>query len=295
MKIAMLVELGAHEYLDAHLAFHLNAAVDVVLISPDARDEPVSRILERYAREGLVVRLVAPGGVSGSERRDLAAHVAATEHGAEWLIESAVNEFWWPRAADLKDVLVAVPPRYGTVQALIRDFVPRAGAGLFAERMITRTSLADAYPGTEPRLHLLRSIFRLVPGAGVHGGQPLRAWYPVEVLRFPDDSVASDEKVESLGLVGDERLRDALRALTDGSTYRLPVVGQSRFAFPVPSVVDDAEYAVECAAVGEVDLDRLDRHIRELEARIAWLEQRLWPRVLRRVSHLARGRIRPPG
>ena len=39
--------------------------------------------------------------------------------------------------------------------------------------------------------------------------------------------------------------------------------------FPVPSIVDDASYAVECAAVGEVDLVRLDAQIRELELRIA--------------------------
>jgi hypothetical protein len=51
-------------------------------------------------------------------------------------------------------------------------------------------------------------------------------------------------------------------------------------------VVDDAAYAVECAAVGEVDLLRLDRHIRELEARIAFLEAQLWPRVLRLLSRL---------
>ena len=46
----------------------------------------------------------------------------------------------------------------------------------------------------------------------------------------------------------------------------------SRVDFPVPTIVDDASYAVECAAVGEVDLVRLDEQIRELELRIAELE-----------------------
>ena len=40
-------------------------------------------------------------------------------------------------------------------------------------------------------------------------------------------------------------------------------------------------YAVECAAVGEVDLVRLDRQIRDLEVRIAELEARFWPTVRR--------------
>ena len=45
--------------------------------------------------------------------------------------------------------------------------------------------------------------------------------------------------------------------------------------------------AVECAAVGEVDLGVLDSHIRALEARITEVEARLWPRVVRRVSRFA--------
>ncbi len=55
-----------------------------------------------------------------------------------------------------------------------------------------------------------------------------------------------------------------------------------------PGVVDDASYAIECAAVGEVDLAKLERQIRELEGRIAWLEERFWPRVLRNVRRIVR-------
>jgi hypothetical protein len=55
-----------------------------------------------------------------------------------------------------------------------------------------------------------------------------------------------------------------------------------------PNIVDDAGYAGECAAVGEVDLARLDRHIRELESRIAWLEARFWPRVVRTLARVVR-------
>ncbi|WP_410969692.1 hypothetical protein, partial [Salmonella sp. SAL4450] len=78
----------------------------------------------------------------------------------------------------------------------------------------------------------------------------------------------------------DTRLRDALRSLRDASAgaggFALPEDGESRISFPIPTIVDDASYAVECAAVGEVDLVRLDRHIRELEHRIAVLEARFW-------------------
>jgi hypothetical protein len=56
----------------------------------------------------------------------------------------------------------------------------------------------------------------------------------------------------------------------------------------VPSVVDDASYAIECAALGEVDIVSLDRHISELERRIAALEARFWPTVRRKLRRLAR-------
>jgi hypothetical protein len=103
---------------------------------------------------------------------------------------------------------------------------------------------------------------------------PLRAWYPIEVLHFP-------REVEQLGdseLVEDTRLRDAVRSLQAGETP---------LRFRVPDIVEDARYAVECAAVGEVDLPRLEQYVTELEQRVEWLEQRFWPRVLRRVARIA--------
>jgi hypothetical protein len=269
-----------------------------VIATADGTGEGVSEILEEHVRQGHLVR--APDGRNGSasEQRALTARFAATEHSADWLIAAAATEFWWPRGASLKDVLVAVPPRYGIVHALVRQFRARTGTDVFSERMTVRDSLASASAGPEPLLHLLRPIQHLASGVGVHAGQPLRAWYPIEVFEFPlegpPDSVREEAVPRGLAdgsLVVDERLRDALRTLRDGSGYRLPSDGAKLLTFSTPTVVDDAEYAVECAAIGEVDLDRLDRHIRDLEDRIAWLEQRFWPRVLSTASRLARGRV----
>jgi hypothetical protein len=87
-------------------------------------------------------------------------------------------------------------------------------------------------------------------------------------------------------------LREALRRLREeggsGGTYALPIDGVGRITFPVPTVVDDASYAIECAAVGEVDLVQLDEQIRQLEARIGALEATIWARVRSAVRRLAR-------
>jgi len=83
---------------------------------------------------------------------------------------------------------------------------------------------------------------------------------------------------EDGALVEDTRLHDALRSIRNGETS---------LTFRVPDIVEDARYAVECAAVGEVDLPRLEQYVTELEQRVEWLEQRFWPRVLRRVARIA--------
>jgi hypothetical protein len=168
--------------------------------------------------------------------------------------------------------------------------------------MTVRDSLAEASAGDRPLLDRLRPIRRLQKGRGLHGGQALRAWYPLEVLRYPapeagqsssDEAVA--EALDAGSLVVDERLRDALRALKEGSSYRLPTGNGISLGLEAPTVVDDALYAVECAAVGEVNLDRLDRQIRDLEARLAVLESRFWPRLQQFASRLVGGRRRHRG
>jgi hypothetical protein len=282
------------ELLEAHVSFHLNAGVDLVLLST----ESLPAVLQPYAREGYLQGVSAGEGPDRSTRM---VRLAATEHGADWVIDSDSREYWWPRGESLKDVLVAIPPRYGIVQALVRDFVARpADERPFPNRVTIRRSLQAPDAPTEPPASALRPVYRAHPDlvVGETGGRvPLRAWYPIELLRFParevprEDEAAVEQGLSKGLLVVDTRLSDALSELRTLEGYALPDRGERRLTLRAPDVVDDAAYAVECAAVGEVDLAALDRHIRELENRIAWLEDRLWPRVLRTAARLV-GRSR---
>jgi hypothetical protein len=287
----MTVISSGSETLDAHIAFHLNAGADVILVHPVKTDAAVTEVLESYERSGHVHR------VSGSLTE--VSRLAVAEYGAEWVLPTAPDEFWWPRGESLKEVLAVIPPRYAVVQALVREFGGSRGAsGFFAEDRTSRRSLLETERSSrEPLTRMLRPVYRATPNIEIDsddwtlGGRrvPLRAWYPIEVLSF-----ATPPAVDDSTLVEDTRLRDALRGLrldtagADGRTYGLPVGGVSRISFPIPNVVDDASYAIECAAVGEVDLVRLDRQIRDLEARITELEARFWPRVGRRLARLVR-------
>jgi glycosyl transferase family 2 len=162
------------------------------------------------------------------------------------------------------------------------------------------------------------------------GFVPLRGWYPIELLHFPIrsfeqcdrkyanlrgalgqsrnayydevqrareegrlaelyetlvvDDAALERGLRDGSLVSDTRLRDALRAMGDGG---------ERLSFPRPSVVDDAAYAVDVAALGEADVVRLQRRVDTLENRLRTLEQRPAVRLygeLRRVATRVLGR-----
>jgi hypothetical protein len=270
----------------AQIAFQLNAGVDFVIATVSEEHAAAGATLERYERDGHL-RLLR-GEVSADSRTHMA-RLAATEYDADWVLNSDAHEFWWPRGESLKDVLAPIPPRYTIVQALLRKLVLGPGAdGAFGERLTARQALGDS--SSSSPASLLRPIHRADPEVIVHAdgsvqvsrAVPLRAWYPVEVFR-----VADRQETEVGPLVEDTRLRDALRTLRENATdggYAVPSSGSSPLFFGTPDVVDDAAYAVECAAVGEVDLLRLEEFVTELEQRVGWLELRLWPRLLRSAS-----------
>jgi hypothetical protein len=281
MKIALATLVGDDaDLLEAHVSFHLAAGATLVVVG-GVHDDAALGSVQGDAR----VRRVDVTTHTGLAR------IAVAEHGADWIVPSAANEFWWPRGESLTDVLAVIPPRYSVVQALVRTFV---GAGLPEERT-TRSSLAGPRGADDAPLgQLLRPAYRAEPDMVIDAEDwtlrgrrvPLRAWYPLEVFRFPADPVIGSGDAETLlaegTLVNDTRLSDVLRGL--GTTPSASEV----VALPVPNIVDDAAYAVECAAVGEVDLVGLDRQIRELELRIAALEAKFWPTVRRRLRRLAR-------
>jgi hypothetical protein len=160
---------------------------------------------------------------------------------------------------------------------------------------------------------------------------PLRGWYPVEFFHFPVRSIEQCERKyryqqtgpgetpspyydrvraliddgrigevwESLvvdddalerglqegSLVVETRLRDALRTLAAGEPL----------AFPRPTVVDEAAYAVDVAALGEADVVRLQRRLDTLEQRLLTVERRPSVRIERKVRGAAKRLLRRDG
>ena len=157
---------------------------------------------------------------------------------------------------------------------------------------------------------------------------PLRGWYPIEFFHFPVRSLEQCERkyshqqtgpgqtpspyydrvrelidegrleqvygslvvddkalergLEEGSLVVDTRLRDALRAVRDGQ----------QLTFARPTVVDEAAYAVDVAALGEADVVRLQRRLDTLEQRLVTIERRPSVRIERKLRGAAKKVLR---
>jgi hypothetical protein len=200
------------DVIDAQIAFHLNAGADFVIATDNASQDGTTEILESYEREGCLHLIREPAeGLRQSEWVTRMARLAATDFGADWVINADADEFWWPRGGSLKEVLEAVDARYGIVQAFWRSFVPRPDDGaFFAERMTAR--LSQQAPINDPT-SVYRPVVKVahradpdvVVGRGNHALvdsrlTSLTTWHPLEVLHFPLRSRAQwARKVELQG------------------------------------------------------------------------------------------------
>jgi glycosyl transferase family 2 len=185
------------DVVDAHISFHLNAGVDIVIVTDHRSDDGTTEILRSLERGGRVRLLVEPAQrIRQSDWVTRMARLAASEHGADWVINSDADEFWWPATGSLKDVLAAVPDEYAVVRALQRPFVPRPDDGRhFAERMTYRLTVAAPIndPST-PYRPVVKAAHRADPnvlvGQGNHSvsglaSARLDAWSPIELFHLP--------------------------------------------------------------------------------------------------------------
>jgi hypothetical protein len=199
------------DIVDAQIAFHLHAGVDFVVATDNLSEDGTTDLLRRHEREGHL-HLIHEDGVDMRQDEWVTrmARLAATDFGADWVINTDADEFWWPRGGTLKDVLAAVPTRFGVVRGCWRHFLPRPDDDrFFAERMTVRLA-RPAHPRVKRTVyHAHQKVaHRSDPNVRVALGnheaygerlEPLRGWLPIEVLHF---SVRSLEQLERKGKGG---------------------------------------------------------------------------------------------
>lgn len=249
MKLVMtLLVRNEADIVDAQVAFHLHAGVDFVIATDNRSEDRTTEILERYERAGCL-RLLREDG-DDYRQEEWVTHMsrlAATEHGADWVINTDADEFWWPRGGTLKEVLGVVPERFGVVRGCWRHFLPRPdGDPFFAERMTVRLC-RPAFPGDKSTIfHAHQKVaHRADPAIEVERGnhnargartEPLRLWHPIEVLHFSVRSVEQLAKKASVGWMGTPRANQTKHEVLLDRAYR----GGSIESLYASQVVSDA-------------------------------------------------------
>lgn len=194
------------DIVDAQIAFHLNAGVDFVVATDNRSKDGTTEILERYERAGFLHLLREEGDdMRQEEWVTRMARIAATDFGADWVLNADADELWWPRGGSLKDVFAVIPARYGVIRGCWRHYLPRPDDGaFFAERMTVRLG-TPASPGDKTTIfHAHQKVAHrgdptVTIEAGNHNAlgerlEPIRAWHPIEVLHFSFRSPAQLER-----------------------------------------------------------------------------------------------------
>jgi hypothetical protein len=141
MKLVMtLLVRDEEDILRDNLDFHLAQGVDEVIVTDNGSEDSTVEILREYEARGVVRVLLEPTDDYSQWRWvTRMARLAATEHGADWVINNDADEFWWPRDRDLKSIFEGLGDEVGMVVAYRTNFVPRPeDGGPFWERMTLR-------------------------------------------------------------------------------------------------------------------------------------------------------------
>lgn len=143
MKLVMtLLVRDAEDIIATHIEYHRSRGVDFFIATDNLSEDRTPEILETYRRQG-VLHLLRETDDNYAQNRWVTrmARMACTDFGADWVINSDDDEFWWPDEAEsLKDALHRVAPEAQVVSAARHNFVPRpetAGAN-FVDTMTVR-------------------------------------------------------------------------------------------------------------------------------------------------------------
>jgi Glycosyl transferase family 2 len=311
-----LVARDEEDIIDDNLRYHYACGVDFVIATDHRSTDGTTDVLRQYEREGQL-HLIRESAEQFDQPAWVTrmARLAATDFGAEWVINCYADEFWWPREVGLREILEAVPPRFGALWGFWRNFVPRpVTPEPFYERMvIRRLPVADILSPFGPST---KTVHRASPDVVVMGGNHkafgrslvlLHDWLPFEIFHFPIRSSEQmtrkyppnfgrhalriaqmiaekgSENVFSGFLVDDDA---SAQGIADGSLavdVRLRDVlrstaGVGSSSGPPPGLDEDLALAQEFGVFEPADSPmRLHKRIGELKARTEAIERRAPP------------------
>ena len=141
MKVVMtLLVRDEEDALRANIEFHRAQGVDFFIITDNKSEDATTAIAKEYEAAGLAHYILeTDDDYNQSAWVTRMAKLAATEFGADWVINNDADEFWWPRRGDLKSTFAAVAANANVLVAQRHDFVPVVDErGAFYHDMVIR-------------------------------------------------------------------------------------------------------------------------------------------------------------
>lgn len=199
----------------ANLDFHLDRGVDFVIATDNRSEDGTVAVLEEYRRRG-VVHLIHEADDDYAQGRWVTrmARLAATDFGADWVINNDADEFWWPLDGDLRSVLQSVPPDVDAVLVPRYNFVVPAEAadGPFQRRMTVRYAMpfdpikqGPIQPKMAHRAHADASVLQGNHDVQWPGRGAVADRVAIEILHFPIRTLAQFENKIAKGGAAYER------------------------------------------------------------------------------------------
>ena len=252
MKLAMVMKVKDEgDILEDTLRYHAAQGVDVFVVTDNGSTDGTPEILQRWVDAGRMQVINEPSAGFRDEAHGWVtrmARLAATDHGADWVLHTDADEFWWPVSGDLRSALEQVPDSYGVVVTPRIEFVPRPDtSGSFFERMTVREKESSLRPKlahrAEPDVVLRRGAHDIDVERGEDGmpkaGRPVLRGireddpdddrrlifapvWPLRVMHFPLRSFDQYKRRVEVMLAGtyEDRARKELREHYDAG--RLP-------------------------------------------------------------------------
>ena len=157
-----LLARNEEDVVEENLLYHLNRGVDFVVATDNASDDSTREVLADFERQGVLHLIDEPEhsynqGVWVTRM----ARLAATDFGADWVLNNDADEFFWPESGSLADVLAEIPERFGVLTVPRTNFLPRPESR--GGRLVRR-------PHGRPRAPLVQHHRR--EAAGAQGGPP---------------------------------------------------------------------------------------------------------------------------
>lgn len=167
MRIVMTyVVRNEGDVLDLNLRVHRALGVDAFAVLDNGSTDATAEILERWRAAGLAHVISDPEADSDEVFRSWQtrlARLAATDLGADWVINNDADEFWYPVSGDLKTTFAELPPEVHGLLAPRIEFVPRPEDD---EPFWRRMTLREAHTRVLPKLaHRASTDINVGPGS----------------------------------------------------------------------------------------------------------------------------------